>query len=577
MQKKLKGIGASKGIAIAKAYKLINPVFNITKRKIESKTNEITKVENAFKTSLVQLEKIKTLAHDKLGEEKAMIFQAHMEIVKDPAMKSEIQALINKDSVNADFAVQTIYNKYYNMFIAMKDSYFQERSADVTDVKKRILANLLGLKLPNILGIDHDVIIVAEDLTPSETAQLNKKYVKGFVTDIGGKTSHSAIMAQTLEIPAVLSLKTITTTVNDGDTIALDGFSGEVIINPSSDNVKDFKNRAIQFIKNEEELKKYIGKESITKDGHKVLIEANIGNSKDMEAVLKYKAEGVGLFRTEFLYMDANDWPTEDEQFNSYKQVLEKSLPYKVVIRTLDIGGDKKLTYYTFPKEMNPFLGIRAIRFCLANKDIFRVQLRALGRASVYGKLAIMFPMIATIDEFREAKTFTLEVFDELAKEGISVSKDIEIGLMCEISSTAILADRIAMEADFMSIGTNDLIQYTFAVDRMSKEINYLYQPNNPSLLRAINMAIKGCHVNKKWIGMCGEMAGDALSIPLLLGLGLDCFSMSVSKTTKAKQLINNLNFKDCEKLANEVITKCSSKSDVETLTKAFLVKNKLL
>ncbi len=572
--KKLKGTGASIGVAYAKAYILKTPEFNTSKKKITNVKSEVSKFENALSKTVSQLEKIKSIAAKKLGAEKAEIFDAHIQIATDPEIKNEVQQTIQEQKVCAEHVVASVFDKYHDTFAAMEDAYFKERAADVIDVKNRVLSNVLDVELPDILSIDKEVIIVAHDLTPSETALLNKQYVKGFITDIGGRTSHAAIMARTMEIPAVLGLKTVSETIKNSSYIAIDGKTGEVEIDPSNKN--EWQERISKFQKNQIELKKYINLKTKTKDGKTVLLESNVGNPEDAKQALKYGSEGIGLFRSEFLYMGNDHWPTEDEQFEAYKEVLSTCKNQLVVIRTLDIGGDKKLSYFEFPQEMNPFLGYRAIRLCLDKPKIFKTQLRALGRASAYGKLAIMFPMIATIDEFKKAKQMALNCFKQLKKEGHKVSNDIQLGMMVEVPSAAILADQFAIHSDFFSIGTNDLNQYTFACDRMSKEVSYLYQPNNPSLLRLVASTINGGHSQKRWVGMCGEMAGDILSVPLLLGLGLDAFSMSATSIPQARKIINNLSSAECVELAQKALN-LQTIDEVNKLVTKFLQSKKLL
>jgi phosphotransferase system enzyme I (PtsI) len=417
------------------------------------------------------------------------------------------------------------------------------------------MCNLTGLEIPNLATLDKEVIVVAKDLTPSDTGSLNKEYAKGFATEVGGRTSHSAIMARSLEIPAVVGVKGIMDTVKTGDLVILDAINGEVITNPSDAQVEEYKAKAEAFRKEKEALKALKDQPSVSTDGHKVLLVGNIGSPADVEGVLNNGGEGVGLFRTEFLYMKSeDDFPDEDTQFAAYKQVLEGMNGRPVVIRTLDIGGDKKLKYYTFPEEMNPFLGVRAIRFCLQRKDIFRTQLRALLRASVYGHLCIMFPMIATVAEFKEAKGIYDEERAKLIAEGVKVGEDVEVGCMIEIPAAAVLADQLSKYADFFSIGTNDLIQYSMAADRMSQSVSYLYQPLNPSILREVKMTIDGAHKHGRWCGMCGEMAGDELAAPVLLGLGLDEFSMSATSILKARKIINGLNYEEMKKLADQAL-----------------------
>lgn len=570
----LKGIGSSDGIAIAKTYLLDKPQINVDRTKtIDNIDEAIKSLEKTIATTTMQLEKIKDVATEKLGEEKGEIFIAHIGIANDPEMIKEMKALINDTKINVPYAIEQVYNKYYEVFRSMEDAYFKERATDILDIKERMLCNALGLTLPDLVSLDTEVVLICHELTPSDTAMLNKKFVKGIISETGGRTSHAAIMSRSLEIPAVLGVKDILTKVKPNQMVAIDGKEGIVDTNP---DLASWQVRIQEHDKFVKELQKFVNVKTLTKDNVKVNVEANIGNPVDADWAIKYGCEGIGLYRSEFLYMGNNQWPTEEEQFIGYKSVLEKIKDEIVVIRTLDIGGDKKLSYYTFPEEMNPFLGYRAIRFCLANKDIFRTQLRALGRASVYGKLAIMFPMIATIDEFKQAKSFALEVFDELRKEGKPVADNIQIGMMVEIPASAAMADKFAKYADFFSIGTNDLIQYTMACDRMSKTVSYLYQPNNPALLRMIDMTIKGAHANNKWVGMCGEMAGDIMSTPLLLGLGLDNFSMSATSIPNARRIINNLNRKDCEKLVQEALN-LETIDEVNALVKDFLTKQNLI
>ncbi|MDU3266228.1 MAG: phosphoenolpyruvate--protein phosphotransferase, partial [Staphylococcus sp.] len=433
------------------------------------------------------------------------------------------------------------------------------------DVSKRVLAHLLGVELPNPSMIDESVVIIGNDLTPSDTAQLNKEFVQGFVTNIGGRTSHSAIMSRSLEIAAVVGTKSITHEVKQGDMVIVDGITGDVIIDPTEDELIAYQNKRERFFEDKKELQKLRDAETVTVDGEHAELAANIGTPDDLYGVMENGAEGIGLYRTEFLYMGRDQMPTEDEQFEAYKKVLETMKDKRVVVRTLDIGGDKELPYLNLPKEMNPFLGYRAIRLCLDQQDIFRTQLRALLRASAYGKLNIMFPMVATIKEFRDAKAILLEEKDKLTSEGQEVADDIEVGIMVEIPSTAALADIFAKEVDFFSIGTNDLIQYTMAADRMSERVSYLYQPYNPAILRLVKQVIEASHKEGKWTGMCGEMAGDETAIPLLLGLGLDEFSMSATSILKARRQINGLSKNEMAELANRAIN-CATQDEVKEL-----------
>ena len=550
----LKGIAASAGISIAKAYKLESPKVEIVKKEGDPAA-EVEKFNAALEKTKKDIEGVKERAAKRLSEEELAVFDAHLMMAGDPEFAGQIVAMIENDKVNAEYAADTVATQMITMFESMDNDYFRERAADIKDVTFRLKCNLLGLTIPDLTAISEDSIIVAYDLTPSDTAQLNE-YVKGFATSIGGKTSHSAIMANSLEIPAVVGCGDILSAVNQGDTLVLDAVEGNVIINPDEAVIKEYEAKAKAFAEEKEALKVLVNAKSVTTDGHEVELAGNIGGFKDVEGVLKNGGEGVGLFRTEFLYMDSDHFPTEDEQFEAYKAVLEGMGGKKVVVRTLDIGGDKKLKYFTFPEEMNPFLGYRAIRLCLDRTDIFRTQLRALIRASVYGKLCIMFPMIATIKEFCDAKAIYEEEKANLIAEGVAVADNIEVGMMVEIPAAAVLADQFAKYADFFSIGTNDLIQYSMAADRMSENVSYLYQPYNPAVLRLVKMTIDGAHKEGKWAGMCGAMAGEEYAAPILLGLGLDEFSMSATQILKARKIINSLSKKEMEEVAAEALNK---------------------
>ena len=567
----LKGIAASAGISIARVYKLEAPKVEIVKKEGDPAA-EVEKFNAALEKTKKDIEGVKERAAKRLSEEELAVFDAHLMMAGDPEFASQIVNMIETDKVNAEYAADAVATQMVTMFESMDNDYFRERAADIKDVTFRLKCNLLGLTIPDLTAIDEDSIIVAYDLTPSDTAQLNE-YVKGFATAIGGKTSHSAIMANSLEIPAVVGCgEEILNAAAQGDLMILDAVDGNVIINPDEAAVKEYEDKAEAFKAEKEALKVLVDAKTITTDGHQVELAGNIGGIKDVEGVLKNGGEGVGLFRTEFLYMDSDHFPTEEEQFEAYKAVLEGMGGKKVVVRTLDIGGDKKLKYFTFPEEMNPFLGYRAIRLCLDRTDIFRTQLRALIRASVYGKLCIMFPMIATVKEFCDAKAIYEEEKAKLIAEGVQVADDIEVGMMVEIPAAAVLADQFAKYADFFSIGTNDLIQYSMAADRMSEHVSYLYQPYNPSVLRLVKMTIEGAHKEGKWAGMCGAMAGEEYAAPILLGLGLDEFSMSATQILKARKIINGLSKKEMEELAAEAVNKQTA-DEVLEFVKAKLAK----
>ena len=566
----LNGIAASNGIAIAKAYRLVEPDLSFEKVTVEDSAAEIDRFRQAMAQSKSELEAIRDRAKIDLGADKAAIFEAHLLVLSDPELNAPIEDKIKSENVNAETALKETADMFIMMFEQMDNEYMKERAADIRDVTKRVLSHLLGVHIVNPSMIAEEVIIVAEDLTPSDTAQLNRQFVKGFTTNIGGRTSHSAIMARSMEIPAVVGTKTATEEINNGDLVVVDGLKGEVHINPTPELVEQYRKTHEEYEVQKAEWAKLVNEPTVSADDHHVELAANIGTPKDLKGVRENGGEGVGLYRTEFLYMGRDQLPTEEEQFEAYKAVLEGMSGKPVVVRTLDIGGDKELPYLELPKELNPFLGFRAIRLCLEEQDIFRTQLRALLRASSYGNLKIMFPMIATLDEFREAKAILEEEKQKLISENQKVAEHIELGIMVEIPSTAVLADQFAKEVDFFSIGTNDLIQYTMAADRMNQRVSYLYQPYNPSILRLVKMVIDAAHAEGKWAGMCGEMAGDETAIPVLLGLGLDEFSMSATSILKARSLIRNLKKSDMEKLAQEVLNMQTTDQVIEAVNAAI-------
>ncbi len=572
MSEILKGIGASDGVAIAPVYSLEEPDLSFDDKSIEvgQEDAEVEKFKAAFNQSKVEITKIRNHAEQTVGPEHAAIFDAHLLVLDDPEFLGPIESHIRNDQKSAPQALLETRDQFVAIFDSMDDEYMKERAADIKDVSKRALANMLGRELPSPSKIDTPVVIVAEDLTPSDTAQLDKNFVKGFVTNVGGRTSHSAIMSRSLEIPAVVGTKNITELAQVGDDIIVDGSAGEVILNPSEEEVLVYKDKEARVAEEKVELQKLVDEPSKTMDDVTVELAANIGTPDDLEGVKSNGAEAIGLYRTEFLYMGRNELPTEEEQYEAYSQVLKEMDGKPVVVRTLDIGGDKELPYLDLPNEMNPFLGFRAIRMTLDNQELFRTQLRALLRASQHGDLKIMFPMIATIDEFNRAKALLIEEKDKLVEEGEKVKEDIEVGIMIEIPSAAIIADQFAEVVDFFSIGTNDLIQYTMAADRMNESVSYLYQPYHPALLRLIKMVIDAAHKEGKWAGMCGEMAGDAHAIPLLLGLGLDEFSMSASSVLKARKQISGLKKTDMERLAARAV-ECKDTDEVLALVEEYV------
>ncbi|RRJ64961.1 phosphoenolpyruvate--protein phosphotransferase [Paenibacillus oralis] len=570
MRSHLKGIGASAGIAIAKAYRLEEPELKIVKKNIGDRDAEKRRLEQAISQSKAELEKIKEYVNRELGADKAEILAAHLLVLNDPELINPVFDRISTEGVNAEFALKESADRFVSMLESMDNEYMRERAKDIRDVTNRVTAHLLGVQIPDPSLISEEVVIIAEDLTPSDTAQLNRRYVKGFATDIGGRTSHSAIMARTLEIPAVVGTKQATSSIEYGAVVIVDGLEGEVIIDPSPETIAQYEAKKVQYETQKAEWAKLVHEPTVTKDGVHVELAANIGTPADVKSVLENGGESVGLYRTEFLYMGKDRLPTEEEQFTAYKTVLEKMNGKPVVVRTLDIGGDKELPYLNLPKEMNPFLGFRAIRLCLEEQAIFRTQLRALLRASSYGNLKIMFPMIATVSEFREAKSILLEEKEKLLASGVRVSDQIEIGMMVEIPSTAVMADQFAKEVDFFSIGTNDLIQYTLAADRMNERVAYLYQPYNPAILRLISMVIDAAHKEGKWAGMCGEMAGDPIAIPLLLSLGLDEFSMSATSILPARAQIKELSSEHAISVKGAVLSMKTSEEVIEFVKRTF-------
>ena len=574
MTEMLKGIAASDGVAVAKAYLLVQPDLSFETNTVEDTSAEEARLDAALAASQDELSVIREKAVESLGEEAAAVFDAHLMVLADPEMTGQIKETIRAKQVNAEAALTEVTDMFIAIFEGMEDNpYMQERAADIRDVTKRVLANLLGKKLPNPATINEESIVVAHDLTPSDTAQLNKQFVKAFVTNIGGRTSHSAIMARTLEIAAVLGTNNITELVKDGDILAVSGITGEVVINPTEEQIAEFKAAGEAYAKQKAEWALLKDAQTVTADGKHFELAANIGTPKDVEGVNDNGAEAVGLYRTEFLYMDSQDFPTEDDQYEAYKAVLEGMNGKPVVVRTMDIGGDKELPYFDLPKEMNPFLGFRALRISISEtgNQMFRTQLRALLRASVHGKLRIMFPMVALLTEFRTAKGILEEEKAKLVAEGVAVADDIEVGIMIEIPAAAMLADQFAKEVDFFSIGTNDLIQYTMAADRMNEQVSYLYQPYNPSILRLINNVIKSAHAEGKWAGMCGEMAGDQTAVPLLVGMGLDEFSMSATSVLRTRSLMKKLDTAKMEEYANRALTECSTMEEVLELSKEYV------
>ena len=572
MSQIIKGIAASDGIGIAKAYLLIDPDLSFEKKTIADPAAEYERVEKAFSASIADLATIKQNAKSRLSDEELEVFDAHIAILSDPEMKSQIKDEIESQHVSAEEAMTDVTTNFANVLAAMTDNkYMQERAADVKDVAKRALSHLLGKQLPDIASISEPVVIIAKEITPSDTSQMDAKFVKGLATDLGGRTSHAAIMARTLRIPAVVGAEDVTSTIKNGDMVIVDGLHGDIIIDPSQAQIDEYQAKAYSFEKERAEWAKLVDAPSVSKDGQHFEIAANIGTPDDVADALKQGADGVGLFRSEFLYMSSDHLPTEDEQFEAYKKAVVGMQGKPVVVRTLDIGGDKPLNYLPLPEEMNPFLGYRAIRICLHRPDIFKTQLRALIRASEFGPVEIMFPMIATLAELRQAKAIYQECKDELQKDHPGLGDNVKIGMMIEVPLAALYADQLAKEVDFFSIGTNDLIQYCFAADRGNDAVSYLYQPLNPAFLRLIKHVIDAAHANNTKAAMCGEMAGDQLAMPLLLGMGLDEYSMSASSILRTRSMMKDLDTKECAKWANDAINLCYTADEVEKMVKTRL------
>ncbi|WP_442870458.1 phosphoenolpyruvate--protein phosphotransferase [Aneurinibacillus sp. Ricciae_BoGa-3] len=552
-----KGIAAASGYAMGPAFLLKEEKVTVAKRtlKPEEVDMEVKRFDAKVQQAISELEVIKEKARQKLGDEEAEIFSAHILVLQDPEYTGAIREKIKSDAVNAEAALQEVTDNFIMIFESMDNEYMRERAADIRDVSGRVLQRLAGIEEKSLENFSEPVVLIANDLTPSDTAQLNRDKVAGFATNIGGRTSHSAIMARSMEIPAVVGLKGIVDAAKDGDYLIVDGSQGLVYINPSEELKASYHEKQKKYEARQAEFKKLKDEHSITADGHRIELVSNIGNPQDAVGAKRNGAEGIGLYRTEFLYMGRDNFPTEDEQFEAYKAVAEqfgKESP--IVIRSLDIGGDKHLPYLEMPEEMNPFLGYRAIRLCLDRTDIFKVQLRAILRASVFGNVKLMYPMISSITELRQANQVLAEVKNELRVANIPFNDKMEVGMMIEIPAAAVIADQLAKEVDFFSIGTNDLIQYTMAADRMNERVSYLYQPFNPAVLRLINMVIQAAHKAGKWAGMCGEMAGNLTAIPILLGMGLDEFSMSASSVLPARALVRKLNRAELTTLAEKVL-----------------------
>jgi len=550
-----RGTGASAGIGIGKAAILREEKLLIENTGIEDAEAEKERFKSAVEQSIADVSALSEEMASRIGEKEAEILNGHLMLLQDPMLTGEIENQIDNDKVCSEFAVETVCNMYADMFASMDDELMQQRAADMRDIKTRMQKILLGVQSVDVSLLPAGTILMAEDLTPSVTAGINPDNVAGIVTELGGRTSHSAILSRALEIPAVVAASGVLSEVKDGDELILDGESGEIFVNPGSDLIAEYEKRRDAYLQEKEELKQYIGKSSTTADGVTVEIAANIGKPEDVDRVLAYDGEGIGLFRTEFLFMDRNEMPTEDEQFEAYKKAAVAMKGKPVIIRTLDIGGDKEIPYMGLKKDENPFLGYRAIRFCLDRKDdIYRPQLKALLRASAFGNIKIMVPMVTCIEEYREAKELVADIGKELDEAGIAYNKEIQVGIMVETAAASLMADVFAKEADFFSIGTNDLTQYTMSVDRGNDKVSYLYSTFNPAVLRSIRHIIECGRREGIMVGMCGEAASDPLMIPLLLAFGLNEFSMSASAILKARKYITGYSVEELKAVAEQAM-----------------------
>ena len=575
METQINGIAASDGVGIAPAYLLTKPNLNFEKYHISDPNSEKARLHRAFDKIIQKLKDTKKKLVDKLNAEDLAIFDTHIAILNDPEMIKQVENRITNQRLNAESAFTEVITKMIKILQAMTgNEYMQERATDFQNIQDQVLAELEGKKLPNLRELDHPVIIVAHSIGPADTSQMDGRFVKGMITDFGGRTSHAAIMARSLQIPAIVGCNDITKKVQNGRRVIVDGFEGSAIIEPSTNDVKQYQKIADKFMNVRQQWKKMINQPSVTADGQEYKISANIGSSVDISSAIENGADGIGLFRTEFLYMKSDHLPTEEEQFNAYRRAVEQLNGKRLVVRTLDIGGDKPLQFMPLPKEMNPFLGYRAIRIALDRPEMFRTQLRALLRASEFGKINIMFPMITTLEELQAAKKIYYEEQQKLAVDHPGIGRDVHLGIMIEVPLAALNAERLAAEVDFFSIGTNDLIQYCFAADRGNDSVSYLYQPLNPTFLKLIKHIIDAGHAHDTTVAMCGEMAGDRYALPLLIGMGLDVYSMSASSILRTRSMMKQLDSKKCQELYQQAVTTCDSMTGVKKLVQDWLVTN---
>ncbi|MDD5450042.1 MAG: phosphoenolpyruvate--protein phosphotransferase [Candidatus Omnitrophica bacterium] len=569
----LKGIPAAPGISVGKAFLFdTHEITQIIKRPIleEAVIGEVKRFKETLNKTRNEILKIKDKISKEIGAEHGEIFNAHLLVLEDSMLIDEVITRVKKEHLSAEYVFQEVLKKYIKAFTRIDDEYLKERMSDINDVGRRILKNLIGAKHDSLSELKVPVIVIAYDLSPSDTASMHKDKVTAFATDIGGRTSHTAIMAKSLEIPAVVGLEEITSSVKNGDTVIVDGNNGLVIIHPAQETIRDYEHQKKGFEERERSLFGLRDLPAETPDGHKVEIVANIEMPEEVPSIIYHGAQGIGLYRTEYFYMNRADLPTEEEHYEAYKSVAQKMAPHSVIIRTLDLGGDKFLSHLEVPHEMNPFLGWRAIRFCLARPDIFKVQLRAILKASAHGNLKVMYPMISGLEELRQANAILKEVKEELKSKNTPFDDNIQVGVMIEIPSAAIISDLLAKEVDFFSIGTNDLIQYSIAVDRVNEKIAYLYEPTHPGVLRLIKRIIENGHNAGIWVGICGEMAGEPELVPILLGLGMNEFSMSSALIPEIKRIIRSLSMAQAKEIAERALS-FSTGREVEEFAMAKL------
>jgi len=562
---KIKGIGVSSGVGIGKVLILRKDEFSVPKRKIshDEISREIYRLEEALMATRKEISDLQKKISEDIGFDHGRIFEAHYLVLEDRVLIEDVIKQIKVKKVNVEYAFSESIKKYVDTLLKLNDEYLRERVVDIEDISRRVLRAMLKKKTLSLNDLKEKVVIVAHDLGPSQTASLPKDKVLGFVTDVGGRTSHTAIIAKSLGIPAVVGLEIATDNISSGDKIIVDGSSGIVIVRPTEKVLKEYRKKSTLYTKEVKAIHIPKAVKVCTKDGKAIVVSGNIELPEELSLIRKYGAEGIGLYRTEYIFLGRRDLPSEEEQFNSYSKVAKEVSPYSVIFRTIDIGGDKFLSQPEVPHEMSPFLGWRAIRFCLARPEVFKVQLKAILRASVNGNVKIMFPMISGIEELRQAKTLLDKCKKELSKVGKKFDENISIGVMIEVPSAALTADILAKECDFFSIGTNDLIQYSLAVDRTNEKVAYLYEPGHPAVLRLIKKTIEAAIQNDIWVGMCGEMSGDPIFSFLLLGMGLDRFSMSIPQVPKIKELISNINLKDAKAALQEAL-KLSTSKEVE-------------